>query len=92
LSKRGFVIWLQTNVEQQLERLQRDARRPLLAGVDRRARLLAMADVRRPLYQAIADLAVAGERGPVAAASERCIALLEQHWQRPAVTDTQQRA
>jgi shikimate kinase len=92
LSTRGFVIWLQTNVEQQLERLQRDARRPLLAGVDRRVQLQAMADVRGPLYRDIADLAVPGERGPVAAASERCIALLDQHWQRPAVTDTQQRA
>ncbi|HUH29805.1 MAG TPA: shikimate kinase [Rhodanobacter sp.] len=92
LSMRGFVLWLQTNVEQQLERLQRDTRRPLLAGVDRRARLQAMTDVRRPLYQDIADLAVPGERGPVAAAGERCIALLDQHWQRPALTDAQQRA
>ena len=92
LSTRGFVIWLQTNVEQQLERLQRDGQRPLLAGGDRRARLQAMAEVRHPLYRAIADLAVPGERGPVAAASERCITLLDQHWLRPALADAQHRA
>ncbi len=92
LAARGFVIWLQTNVEQQLERLQRDAQRPLLAGVDRRTRLQAMADVRQPLYRDLADLAIPGERGPVAAASARCIVLLDQHWQRPAVTAAQQHA
>ena len=92
LSMRGFVIWLQTNVEQQLERLQHDTRRPLLAGIDRRERLQAMATVRQPLYRDLADLAIPGERGPVAAASERCIALLDQHWQRPATTHAQQHA
>ncbi len=92
LSARGFVVWLQINVEQQLERLQRDARRPLLAGVDRRARLRAMHDMRQPLYQDIADLAVPAAHGPVAAASERCIALLDRDWQRPAATVAQQRA
>lgn len=92
LAARGFVVWLQTSVEQQLERLQRDARRPLLAGADRRERLQAMAHIRQPLYQDLADLAVPGEHGTVAAASARCIALLDRHWQRPSVADAQQRA
>lgn len=92
LGSRGFVIWLQTSVAQQLQRLHRDARRPLLAGRDRLARLQAMRDLRQPLYEAIADLTVAGEGDSVAAASARCIALLDQHWQHPAKTDMQQPA
>lgn len=83
LGARGYVVWLQATVEQQLERLERDQRRPLLAVPDRHARLQAMAQVREPLYRELADLAVPGERGSVAAASERCIALIDLHWQRP---------
>lgn len=82
MAARGFLVWLQTSVEQQLERLQLDAQRPLLAGVNRRERLQAMAQVRAPLYRELADLAVPGERGSVAAATARCVALLDQHWQR----------
>ncbi|MDW2980519.1 MAG: shikimate kinase [Rhodanobacter sp.] len=82
LGERGYVVWLQATIEQQLERLERDQRRPLLAVPDRHARLQAMAQAREPLYRELADLAVPGERGSVAAASERCIALIDLHWQR----------
>lgn len=89
MAARGFVLWLQTNVEQQLERLQRDARRPLLAGVNRRERLQAMSQVRAPLYRELAELAVPGENGSVASAAARCIALLDQHWRRLPLAVTQ---
>jgi shikimate kinase len=82
LGERGYVVWLQTTVEQQLERLERDNRRPLLAVPDRRGRLQAMAQIREPLYRELADLAVPGEHGSIAAAGERCIALIDHHWQR----------
>lgn len=82
LSQRGYVVWLQANVEQQLERLEHDKARPLLAVPDRRARLQAMVAVREPLYRELADLAVPGHHGSVNAAGERCITLLDQHWQR----------
>ncbi|CAM5311152.1 shikimate kinase [Rhodanobacter lindaniclasticus] len=82
LGQRGFVVWLQVSVEQQLERLERDHRRPLLAVPDRLARLQAMAATREPLYRELADLAVPGHHGSVSAASERCIALIDAHWQR----------
>src|SRR6185312_15129851 len=75
LAERGFVVWLQASIEQQLERLERDQRRPLLA---------AMAVVREPIYRELADLAVPGQHGGVSAASERCIALVDRHWQRVA--------
>ncbi|MEI7036088.1 shikimate kinase [Fulvimonas yonginensis] len=82
LAERGFVLWLDTGIEQQLERLARDTRRPLLAGDDRRGRLESMARIRTPLYREIADLRVPGTSQGVAAASERCLVLLDQHWRR----------
>lgn len=82
LTERGFVLWLDSSVEQQLERLARDNRRPLLAGSDRRERLAAMAHIRTPLYQEIADLRMPGQSEPVAPACARCIEQLDLHWQR----------
>ena len=89
LHERGYVVWLQTTIAQQLERLERDHRRPLLAVPDRPQRLQAMAQVREPLYRELADLAIPGEHGSVAAASERCIALIDAHWQRPPASPRQ---
>ncbi|MGY3040119.1 shikimate kinase [Rhodanobacter sp. TND4EL1] len=86
LGERGCVVWLQTTIAQQLERLERDHRRPLLAGPDRRERLEAMARIREPIYRDLADLAIPGEHGSVASASERCIALIDQYWQRPSAS------
>ena len=83
LRERGYVAWLQTSIEQQLERLERDHHRPLLAVPNRHERLQAMAQVREPLYRDLADLAIPGEHGSVAAATDRCIALIDHHWQRP---------
>jgi shikimate kinase len=86
LRERGYVVWLQATVSAQLQRLTLDTSRPLLADVDRQQKLEAMAAVRTSLYQEIADLVVpatAGNEG-VAAASERCLALLQRHWNRQA--------
>lgn len=82
LTERGYVIWLQASIEQQLERLALDTRRPLLAGDNRRAKLEAMAQIRAPLYREIADLAIPGEHEGVSTASARSILLIDQHWQR----------
>lgn len=82
LAERGYVLWLQVSVEQQLARLARDASRPLLAGGDRRARLEAMAAQREPLYRELAELAVPDEYDSLAAAGERSILLLDRHWRR----------
>jgi len=46
----GLVVWLQTDVEQQLRRLARDQRRPLLRAPDRRERLEKLAAERDSLY------------------------------------------
>lgn len=92
LMARGYVVWLQTSIEQQLERLERDHHRPLLQVADRHGRLQAMAQIREPFYREIADLVVPGEHGTVAGATERCIALIDQYWQRQPLASTQQTA
>lgn len=82
LAERGYVVWLQATIEQQLERLARDTKRPLLAGEDRRGKLDAMRETRAPLYREVADLTVSGEHENVTAATGRCIALIDTHWNR----------
>ena len=57
LSSRGIVIYLQTTVEKQVERTQRDKKRPLLQDVeDPRKVLEELAKIRNPLYAEIADI------------------------------------
>ncbi|WP_376694791.1 shikimate kinase AroK [Wenzhouxiangella sp. EGI_FJ10305] len=58
LSERGLVVYLQTSVEQQLRRLERDKQRPLLQAPDRRRRLVEMAERRNPIYESCADLII----------------------------------
>ncbi|MDU8925544.1 shikimate kinase AroK [Pasteurellaceae bacterium LIM206] len=57
LSARGIVVYLQTTVDKQFERTQRDKKRPLLQGVeDTRQVLKELAEVRNPLYEEVADI------------------------------------
>ena len=81
LATRGYVLWLQAGVEQQLERLAHDHQRPLLAGTDRRTRLEAMAVIREPLYRETADLALPATHG-ITAIYTQAIVLIDRHWQR----------
>ena len=82
LKRAGFVVYLQVTIEQQLQRLERDRNRPLLAAPDRRQRLEALAAERGPLYAEVADLTVPGENLSVVAASKRIALELEQRWHR----------
>ena len=86
LRERGFVVWLQTSVEQQLQRLVRDRQRPLLDAPDRRERLEQLARVRDPVYRELADLTVGSTDESCQHAAARIAALLEQHWQRAPAT------
>jgi len=58
LRERALVVWLQTGVDQQLWRLARDQRRPLLRAPNRRQRLESLAAERDPIYRACAHLVV----------------------------------
>lgn len=82
LAARGFVVWLQTGVEQQLQRLERDRHRPLLQSADRSERLETMARARDPLYASIADLVVPSHGHTPAHAAEQVARELERCWQR----------
>lgn len=85
LRERGFVVWLQADIPQQMQRLVHDHKRPLLDGPDRRERLEELARGRDPLYRGIADLTVPGGDDTCRQAAARAAALLEQHWQRTPV-------
>jgi shikimate kinase len=90
LHERGFVVYLETTVDEQLQRLSRDRKRPLLTAPDRRERLLAMSAQREPLYREIADLIVpAGHIGSTAQVAQRLAAEIAQRWRR---RDAQTRA
>ena len=58
LGARGFVIYLHTSVNQQLERTQKGRERPLLNNGDRGKILSDLMEQRDPLYREIADLIV----------------------------------
>lgn len=58
LGARGYVVYLETSIEQQLERTRRGRERPLLSKGDPREVLEALMQIRDPLYREIADLVV----------------------------------
>lgn len=58
LSARGIVVYLETTIDKQVARTQRDKRRPLLQVDDPREVLENLAESRNPLYEEIADVIV----------------------------------
>lgn len=78
----GFVVWLDTDVDTQLERLHADRQRPLLQGADRREKLLRMAELRNPLYAETADLHISSSgTGSSAAMTRHVGAQIAKTWQ-----------
>lgn len=58
LSARGIVVYLETTVDKQFERTQRDKKRPLLQTEDPYQTLVELAKVRNPMYEEIADITI----------------------------------
>jgi shikimate kinase len=58
LKQKGYIIFLDTSVNQQMQRLQRDKKRPLLQTENPRERLEALLTERRSIYLDLADLAI----------------------------------
>jgi shikimate kinase len=78
----GTVVWLKASVDQQIRRLERDKRRPLLAAPDRRERLSSMAEQRNPIYAALADVVFESKNRPLvqmAGSLERTIRAFAKH-------------
>lgn len=63
LAARGIVIYLKTPIEQQLKRTKHNrGHRPLLQVEDTESRIKELAEVRNPLYEAIADYTLTTNR------------------------------
>ncbi len=76
LAARGFVVYLQTSVEQQWQRTSKGRHRPLLLREDPKAALQELMDLREPLYKDLADLVVDTDGrkvGSVAGEIARCV-------------------
>jgi shikimate kinase len=58
LRQNGFIVFLDTSVNQQMQRLRRDKKRPLLQTENPRERLQELLLERRPIYLDLADLSV----------------------------------
>jgi shikimate kinase len=69
LAERGCVVYLETSVAQQADRVRRGRHRPLLQRGDVAGRLRELMEVRSPLYGEIADITVPtdGRRVPAVA-------------------------
>ena len=73
LASRGWVVYLETSIEQQAERAGRTRHRPLLHGGDPKARLEELMRAREPLYREIADLHASTDRRRVRSVAEHIV-------------------
>lgn len=83
IGQRGFVVYLETPVGQQLDRLSLDKKRPLLQTPDRREKLHALALQRNPLYLGLADLTIQSTSRSLAVMTRLVCGLIEEHWTPP---------
>lgn len=77
LSARGIVVYLETTVDKQLARTQRDKRRPLLQTDDPRGVLEDLAQERNALYEEIADYTVKTDEQSAKVVANQIIKLLD---------------
>jgi len=81
LKQTGLVVYLQTPVSLQLNRLRQDRTRPLLQEGDRRQKLTTLAADRNPIYEKLADLVfTARNSGPEITAQHLVKAILS-YWE-----------
>jgi shikimate kinase len=76
LAQRGCVVYLETSVEQQAERVKHGRHRPLLSNVDPATRLEELMAVRDPLYREIADITIATDGRRVKAVAEDIVRMI----------------
>lgn len=79
LSARGIVVYLETTIEKQLARTQRDKRRPLLQTDSPRDVLEDLAGKRNPLYEEVADYVVRTDDQSAKVVANQIIELIENH-------------
>lgn len=76
LASRGCVVYLQTSVDQQLERTRHGRHRPLLYTADPRTRLQELFGQRAPLYDEIADFVVGTDGRRIQAVADEVLRLV----------------
>jgi shikimate kinase len=76
LAERGCVVYLETSVVQQAERVKHGRHRPLLSNVDPAIRLQELMATREPLYRSIADITVRTDGRRVKAVAEDIVRLI----------------
>lgn len=79
LSARGVVVYLETTIEKQLARTQRDKKRPLLQVDTPREVLELLSQERNPLYEEIADVTIRTDDQSAKIVANQIIHLLEEH-------------
>ena len=78
LAGRGVVVYLETSIEQQLERTRKDKQRPLIQNDDPEAVLKSLREERNPLYEEIADITVATNTSSVRSVAKEIIDMLQE--------------
>jgi shikimate kinase len=76
LVQRGCVVYLETSVEQQTERVKQGRNRPMLSNVDPATRLEELMAIRDPLYRAIADITVTTDGRRVKAVADDIVRMI----------------
>jgi shikimate kinase len=78
LSSRGRVVYLQTSVDQQLERTRHGRQRPLLFTQDPERKLRELLSFRAPLYESIAAIVVCTDGRQVRAVADEVVQRLQE--------------
>jgi len=73
LSERGCVVYLETSVAQQADRVKQGRTRPLLANVDTTTKLEQLMEHRAPLYRETADIVVSTDGRRVRTVAEEIL-------------------
>ncbi|GEM78203.1 shikimate kinase AroK [Vibrio superstes] len=78
LSARGVVVYLETTIEKQLARTNRDKKRPLLQTDEPREVLEALAAQRNPQYEEVADYTVKTDDQSAKVVANQIVKMLEE--------------
>lgn len=79
LATRGHVILLSVDLKEQIRRVSRDNKRPLLANVDPEVRLQQLWESRGPLYKSIADVEISTDSRRMLHVVNRILRHLKSH-------------
>lgn len=78
VTRTGFVVYLNTSVEQQYKRTHKDKNRPLLHGDDDAMKVLIdLYQKRDPLYREVADLVIDTDKKSIKAIVKNILLMLE---------------